>query len=386
MLIRNFQRIYDLRDKQNKILSLVSKLGEKEISIKPHPDLSPISWHLLHCIYIEILWLRSKYLKDNYYKNKLAKVADATLVPLNKRGENMPKFNELILFAKKIFKENLNLLEKASYKRKENCIFSLSYLLNFINQHHAQHIETISVIKNIINIRYGDNSKEFAKEIDAISYKFSGIEIKEGEYKIGAKKKFFSFDNEKPRHSLYLKNFCIAKNPITISEWLSFIFDNGYKRKELWSIKGWKWKVKNNLSCPMNWKFKDKFSFSISSPDGFISPRKDMYVTNISKYELDAFAKWTRLRLPNEFEWEVSSKKINKKFKTWEWSANKFFGYNGFKPFPYKEYSYPWFNNNYFTLKGASIYSLGEIKRSSFRNFYKPETRYIFSGGRLCQI
>ena len=92
MLIRNFQRIYDLRDKQNKILSLVSKLGEKEISIKPHPDLSPISWHLLHCIYIEILWLRSKYLKDNYYKNKLAKVADATLVPLNKRGENMPKF------------------------------------------------------------------------------------------------------------------------------------------------------------------------------------------------------------------------------------------------------------------------------------------------------
>ena len=54
------------------------------------------------------------------------------------------------------------------------------------------------------------------------------------------------------------------------------------------------------------------------------------------------------------------------------------------KPYPYKEYSYPWFNKKYFTLKGSSTFTLNDIKRVSFRNFYQPNTRYIFSGGRLC--
>ena len=35
-------------------------------------------------------------------------------------------------------------------------------------------------------------------------------------------------------------------------------------------------------------------------------------------------------------------------------------------------------------LKGSSIFTLNDIKRVSFRNFYKPNTRYILSGGRLC--
>ena len=90
------------------------------------------------------------------------------------------------------------------------------------------------------------------------------------------------------------------------------------------------------------------------------------------------------LELPHEFEWEISSNFLNDKFKVWEWSENKFFGYKFFKPYPYKEYSYPWFNNSYYTLKGSSIITLQDIKRVSFLNFYKPNTRYILSGGRLC--
>ena len=109
-----------------------------------------------------------------------------------------------------------------------------------------------------------------------------------------------------------------------------------------------------------------------------------MPVSNISKFELEAFANYSNCRLPHEYEFEVSYINIKNKYKVWEWCSNQFFGYKGFTPFTYKEYSLPWFKNNYFTLRGGSIYTLKEIKRFSFRNFYKPSTRYIVSGGRLC--
>ena len=47
----------------------------------------------------------------------------------------------------------------------------------------------------------------------------------------------------------------------------------------------------------------------------------------VSQFEIDAFAKWSNFRIPHEFEWEISSNFLNDKFKVWEWSENKFFGY-----------------------------------------------------------
>ena len=111
--------------------------------------------------------------------------------------------------------------------------------------------------------------------------------------------------------------------------------------------------------------------------------KKDSPVSNISYYELEAFAKWVNLNIPHELQWEVSHNKIINKFNVWEWCNNKFFPYEGFKPYPYKEYSVPWFNKNYYTLKSASIFSEKELKRKTFRNFNKANVRYIFSGGRL---
>ena len=49
----------------------------------------------------------------------------------------------------------------------------------------------------------------------------------------------------------------------------------------------------------MNWIFKNKYSFSISTPDGYTYPKKNTPVSNISKFEIDAFAKWSNLRVPS---------------------------------------------------------------------------------------
>ena len=103
------------------------------------------------------------------------------------------------------------------------------------------------------------------------------------------------------------------------------------------------WKIKNNIEKPLNWSFKGK-RLSLSTPHGYVNPKKNDAVTNISFYEFEAFANWNNLKAPHEFEWEASYKKISNKFKVWEWSRNLFFPYDGFIAFPYKEYSTPWFN------------------------------------------
>ena len=39
-----------------------------------------------------------------------------------------------------------------------------------------------------------------------------------------------------------------------------------------------------------------------------------MPVSNISKFEIAAFANWNNLRVPHEFEWEVSSNALPDKY------------------------------------------------------------------------
>ena len=85
----------------------------------------------------------------------------------------MPEFTELKKYAETCFKENIILLKKFQkkvLKRK----YSVSYILKFLNQHHAQHIETMQIIINLLNIKFNKNFHNFAKEINPKLYKFSG--------------------------------------------------------------------------------------------------------------------------------------------------------------------------------------------------------------------
>ena len=69
--------------------------------------------------------------------------------------------------------------------------------------------------------------------------------------------------------------------------------------------------------------------------------------------------------------------------RAWEWCDNSFYPYDGFRPFPYEEYSAPWFNGNHYSLRGGSLHTRPAIRRPSFRNFYQPDKRHIFAGLRL---
>ena len=66
-----------LEQKQLSLLRHLKIAGEKLFKLKVHDDLSPIGWHIIHCLYVECIWIRSQFLDDNELVNKFKDTADA---------------------------------------------------------------------------------------------------------------------------------------------------------------------------------------------------------------------------------------------------------------------------------------------------------------------
>src|SRR5262249_54019729 len=78
-------------------------------------------------------------------------------------------------------------------------------------------------------------------------------ELPGGTYFIGASRNSgFHFDNEKWAHPVELAPFRIAKAPVTNWEFLEFVREGGYRRREWWSPEGWA--CKGDATAPRYWK------------------------------------------------------------------------------------------------------------------------------------
>jgi iron(II)-dependent oxidoreductase len=206
------------------------------------------------------------------------------------------------------------------------------------------------------------------------------VEIPGGEAVIGANPEGpqagsrFSYDNERPRHTVELAPFRIARTPVTNATWLTFSEGGGYQRREWWSDEGWAWKQCYDITHPVGWT------------DG---QRPEAPVLHVSWFEADAFARSQGARLPTEAEWERAATSTQDPLEgvglVWEWTATEFAGYPGFRAHPYREYSEVFFRKGYRVLRGGSWATAPEVKTPTFRNWDLPQRRQIFSGLRLVQ-
>ena len=64
-------------------------------------------------------------------------------------------------------------------------------------------------------------------------------EFEGGLVEIGHDDRSFAFDNEGPRHRVWLEPFALAMRPINCGEYLAFMNDGGYRRPEFWLSAGW---------------------------------------------------------------------------------------------------------------------------------------------------
>ncbi|MGA7242224.1 MAG: ergothioneine biosynthesis protein EgtB [Terracidiphilus sp.] len=236
------------------------------------------------------------------------------------------------------------------------------------------------------------------------------VEFAGGLVDVGFAEDGFCYDNELPRHRIWLEPFGLADRLVTNGEFAAFIADGGYQRSELWLSAGWDAVEPNRWRAPLYWN-EDGKSWKLFTLRGEM-PLEEIEtapVSQVSYFEADAYARWAGKRLPTEFEWEVAAsghpidgnlldanllrpaaatdtvEKVSQLWgDCWEWTASAYLGYPGFEPL---EGSLGEYNGKFMSgqmvLRGGSCATPNAHIRSSYRNFFQPETRWQFSGIRL---
>ena len=197
-LTHQLKRFHDL---QNQLLKTVKNLGAKSYNKHEDIEISPVGWHLLHCIYIETYWLKEVILKKEKVPLALEKHANPINSRKNHRGKNLPEFNYFIQWSKKQITENRKLLVNCLEKKRTHPLVRNNFILYFLNNHHAQHLETMRMgMTARIKKKWKGNSDK-STHIQPILPKLPNIKIKAGSYTIGNERKYFSYDNEKSLES-----------------------------------------------------------------------------------------------------------------------------------------------------------------------------------------
>jgi ergothioneine biosynthesis protein EgtB len=195
----------------------------------------------------------------------------------------------------------------------------------------------------------------------------------------------FAFDNEGPRHRVWLEPFALARRLVSNAEFAAFIADGGYHRPELWMSEGWAVASERGWKAPRYWRdHKREFTLAGRQP---LAP--DAPVRHLSWFEADAYARWAGARLPSEAEWEVvaSDGGLPAAFNSlWQWTASPYRPYPGYKPEAgaVGEYNGK-FMSSQFVLRGSATLTPAGHARLTYRNFFPPASRWLASGLRLAR-
>jgi len=356
--------------------------------VQPIIDVSPPKWHLGHTTWFFETFLLQPFLENyqvynvdfNYVFNSYYEGVGARVIRTDRGNLSRPSVNEVYQYRSYVDQAMLRLLDTPPTAQIEELLF-----LGF--NHEQQHQELLLTdIKYILGNNplfpaYKAGTQPSKKQINGSK---GMISFKEGIYEIGHVGSDFCFDNELGRHKVYLHDFSISDSLVTNQDYLLFINDGGYRNFEHWHAEGWDWVKTNGVTSPMYWHFIDG-SWYTYTLGGLTALDLNASLSHVSYYEAYAFASWCGLRLPTEFEWEVSAKSFNWG-ERWEWTESAYLPYPGFSKAPgaIGEYNGK-FMVNQKVLRGASEATPEGHSRITYRNFFHPHLRWQFTGIRLAK-
>jgi len=290
-------------------------------------------------------------------------------------------------------------------------------LLELGVQHEQQHQELILMdIKHVFSINPLLPAYQAPRlQVGAPAGPLEWVEFAGGLAEIGHRGAAFAFDNETPRHKVWLEPFRLATRPVSCGEYLGFIEAGGYESSEFWLSDGWATVCQQGWEAPLYWRHEDG-EWSIFTLSGRCRLNPAEPVCHVSFYEADACAKWAGRRLPTEAEWEIAATGLpvsgnfaeSRHFHpgadnatvpvgdkpllrqmfgdAWEWTASPYIPYPRFRAAAgaVGEYNGKFMCNQMVLRGGAAVTPAGHV-RPTYRNFFPPSARWALAGLRLAE-
>lgn len=408
-LLRQFDNVRSYTE------NLAAPLSPEDQTVQSMPDVSPTKWHRAHVTwFFETFVLadtepgfapyQDKYwfLFNSYYESLGPRYSRPDRGLISRPGaDDVGRYRSNV---NDRLREVLAALDAGSLE-KVAPVVELGF------HHEQQHQELLLMdIKHVLSMNpmqpiYAGRPPE-RDDPDAVGW----VEIEGGLVEIGRDGEGFRFDNEEPRHRVWLEPYRLADRLVTNGEWLEFMADNGYGRHELWLSDGWAQVKSRGLCSPLYWTEVDGVWLE-HTLHGTWPVNPALPVGHVSFYEAEAYASWSGKRLPSEAEWEhavVSTDqpvvgnlgdaqsfhpgtagprtgRLRQAYgDCWEWTSSPYHPYPGFHPptGAIGEYNGK-FMSNQMVLRGGCALTPASHVRSTYRNFFPHAARWALSGVRL---
>jgi gamma-glutamyl hercynylcysteine S-oxide synthase len=430
--------IEGLQEARERTLALVAPFSDADLERVHSTLMSPLVWDLGHIAAFEDLWLVHRYGQQPMLHQELVEVYDAMETPRARRGDlpflRAPQARD---YLEQVRARTLAVIDERG--------IGDGILHELVLRHEQQHNETMLQTLQLARLDPFAGAHH-EPELDSTgSWRGASapaglemVDVPGGECTVGAAFdpgrgsvcwRDFAYDNERPRHRTDVRQFQLGCHPITNASYLHFVEGGGYERREWWSDEGWAWKEQYDITRPGGWAADRSREWRLGTllP---LDPHRP--VVHVSWFEADAFARSHGVRLPTELEWEKAATWDQETGAArrypwgeedliagvhanvdqlaagpdpatshpagaspygcegmigdvWEWTASEFAAYPGFVPYPYREYSEPFFGAGYKVLRGGSWATRARVATASFRNWDFPQRRQIFSGIRVAQ-
>jgi iron(II)-dependent oxidoreductase len=413
-------------------LALMDLVPERLFQRSVDPDYSPLGWHFGHVGMTEAYWVLEKAKGDAPLRPEYLYLFSSVTRPREERS-SIPGRDAICVYLAEVRAAMERYLAVVDLNSPDP-LLRQGFIFYSVLQHEWQHQESIVELLRLSDalseepaaIPLSPESEAARPELSTLTQ----VRIPAGPFPMGLDD-VIAYDNERPVHAVEVPAFEIDAFPITNREYIRFVAEGGYARREWWTDEGWAWRAANGIEAPLFWQPDGRGGWLSREIGGVRTVPADHPVSCVSWFEADAYARSAGKRLPTEAEWEKAAawdeaRGRKRRFpwgeeppvparasfdlrrwstspvtarpagrsaagcwdmagNVWEWTSSVFTGYPGFQAFPYEGYSAVYLDGPYRVLKGGSWATRGPILRCSFRNWYVPSYRQGFIGFRCCR-
>jgi gamma-glutamyl hercynylcysteine S-oxide synthase len=439
-----------LHEVRQRTLELIDDLTDEQMIGPRLAIVNPLRWEVGHVGYFQEYWVLRHFRKEAPTRREGDRLYDSARIAHDTRWDlPLPTKAETLAYIQRILERVTSPKPGPAQASRKVDGYDEPYFIRLALLHECMHAEAITYARQTLGypaprigirdsgfgIRDSDSGPNPEARIPNPGSRTpkGDVEIPGGTFLMGSTPDMtFVFDNEQWAHPVTLKPFPMARTAVSNAEFVAFVEDDGYKRRELWTEEGWRWRESARADHPVYWQRQAGGRWLRRNFDRWGPLEDRLPVLHVNWYEADAYCRWAGRRLPTEAEWEMAAsaepssdgrltehkrlfpwgdepttpERANLHWRSmgcvevdalpggdsafgcrqmlgnvWEWTATDFGPYPGFAPGPYKEYSAPWFGNHK-VLRGGCWVTHSGLIRNNYRNYYQPHRRDVWAGFR----